>query len=135
MVETMAFGAANETASRHAEVVEDEFCAVNAAIAQFLDLAADGEAFTLFAQEHGHSLVARLSFRVRFGQHGKAVAVDTVGNPRLGAVQHIVFAVAARDGANALQVRARIGLREADATAPFATGEFRQKEVLLCLRA
>ncbi len=75
--------------------------------------------------------MARLGLGVGLDQQGQDVALDRVGDPQLGAVDEIVVALSARDGADALQVGAGVRLGERQAAAQLAGGETRQPVGLL----
>ena len=73
--------------------------------------------------------------RVGLHQDRQRVGVAGVGDPHLGAVDDVVVAVEPRSGADALQVRAGVGLGEADAGAALAGGQVGQVLLLLLLGA
>jgi hypothetical protein len=135
VLEAASLDATDQAVSRNAKILEDEFGAVDRAVAELLDLLANGESAALLGDEHGHALVTRLRLRVGLGQDGKATALHAVGDPGLGAVDDVIIAVASRDRANALQIRAATRFGESDAAAQLATGKARQESFLLFIGA
>jgi GntR family transcriptional regulator len=133
MLEAATLLLADELVCRYPAVLEHELGAVDGAVAQLLQLLAHREALALLGQEQAHALVRGGGLRIGLGQDGEAGAMDAVGDPGLGAVEHIVVAIATRHGADALQVGAGIGLGQADAATDLAGGEARQPRPLLRL--
>ncbi len=64
-------------------------------------------------------------------EHGQRVGIASVGDPHLRSIYDVVITVQPRGGADALQVRARVRLGQADAGAPPPRGEIRQVRLLL----
>ena len=93
-------------------------------------LAPNPVARALLRHEHAHACMAGLRIRVGFDQQGDAVAVDPIGDPGFGAVDHIVAAIGAGMGADGLQIRAAVRLGQRQAAPQLATREAWQ-EVLL----
>ena len=133
--EALALDAADQLVGGHAIIVEHQFGRVDAFIAQLVEFLAGGEAFPLVGDEQAHAFVARTGIGVGLDQQGKAAAVERVGNPGLGAVDHIVIAVPPGDRADRLEVGPGIGLGQREPAANFAAGEFGQPFRFLLRRA
>ena len=131
LVEALALLAADQVVGRQPVVLEHQLAGIDRLVAELLQLAADREARLLGSDEHAHALVAWVRSRVGLYQQRKATAFDAVGDPGLGAVDDVVVAIAPRRGADALQVRAGVGLRQRQAAAHLAAGELRQPCILL----
>ena len=112
-------------------VLEHELGGVDALVAELFELAADREASPFLGDEQAHAAVARLRVGIGLDQQREALAVDAVGDPGLGAVDHVAVAVAPRDRADRLQIGAAIGLGQREAAAQLAGGEARQEGLLL----
>ena len=106
------------------------------AIAELLELAAHAKPLALLGEKEAHALVAGLGARVGLDQERQARAVDAVGDPGLGAVDDVgVVALAARRGADRLQVGAAVGLSQREAAAQLARGEAGQVVLALVVGA
>ena len=82
--------AADQPVGRDRVVVEDQLGGIDALVAELFELAADREARALLGEEQAHAAVPRLGGRVGLDQQREALAVDAVGDPGLGAVDHVV---------------------------------------------
>jgi hypothetical protein len=111
---------------RHAVVVEDELCRVDALVAELLELLARREARALLAEQHRHAAVTGLGRGIRLQQDGEAMALDAVGDPGLRAVDDEMVAFTARAGADRLQVGAGVRLGQRETAAQLAGGEPRK---------
>ena len=135
MQEALAFLAAEQAVGRHAIVLEHQLAGVDGLVAALLQLLGHHEAIALLGDEHRHALVPRLRLRVGLDQQQHHVAVHGVGDPGLGAVDHVVVAFAPGHGADRLQVGAGVGLGQAQRAAQLAGGHARQVLALLFLGA
>ena len=136
MLQALALHPANELVGIDAIVLERELGRVDPAIAELLQLAADAEALALFGEEQAHALVAGLGVGVGLDQKSEAGAVDAVGDPGLGTVNHIgIVAFAACRGADRLQVGAAVRLGECEPAPELAGGEAGQVVVALLVGA
>ena len=136
VLETLALDSADELVGIHAVILEGELGGVDPAIAKLLELAADPEALALLGKEEAHALVARLGVGVGLDQQSEAGAVDAVGNPGLGAIDHVgVVAFTLGRRADCLEVRAAVGFRERKPAPKFAAGEAGQVGLALLVGA
>ena len=70
-----------------------------------------GRESILFGRDHqAHALVTGISLGIGFYKQRKTGAVNTVRDPGLGAVDHIIVTVAHGDGLDSLQIGAGIRL-------------------------
>src|SRR5262249_54269519 len=135
LVEALALDLADQVIGWDAIVLEDQLGGIDRLVAELLELAAHSEAGLLRRDEQAHALVARLGLRIGLYQPREAGAFDAVGDPGLGAVDHVVFPVAPRGHADGLQVGAGIGLGQRQPAANFAAGKGREPAPLLRLGA
>ena len=135
LLETTTLDSADQLLGRDTIVFEDEFSAVDRLVAELANFLGGFEAVALFADEHAHALMARLRLGVGFDEHTEAGTVDPVGDPGLRAVDDVVITITTRDGANALQIGACIGLGETNAAADFSARKLGQPTSLLFVRA
>ena len=70
---------------------------------------------------------------VGLDEQGEAAALDAVGDPGLGAVDHVVLAIAPGGRADTLQVGAGVGLRQRQSAAHLAARELGQPRLFLRL--
>ena len=134
LIEALAFDAADQVLLRHAIVLEHQLAGIDRLVAELFQLAADGEALLLGRDEQAHALVARLRLGIGLHQQREAAPLDAVGDPRLGAVDDVAVAVAPGRRADALQVRAGVGLRQRQPAAHLAGCELAQPRLLLVRR-
>ena len=123
--------AADQVLGRQAIVFQHQFGAVDRLVAQLVELLAHRKPRPLGRDEKAHALVARIGIGIGLGQKGKAAALDRIGYPGLGAVQHITIAAAPRDGADRLQVGAGIGFGQGKPAANLARGKAGQPGTFL----
>ncbi len=135
VLEAQSLLAADQPVGRNPIVLEHQLGRVDALVAELLQLAAHRKAVGFFSEEQAHAAVARLRLRIGLHQQRKALAMDAVRDPGLGAVDHIMIARAPCGGADRLQVGAAIGLGERQAAAQLARREPRQEFLLLRLGA
>ena len=140
MLEAASLHGPDEARRRHDEILEDELGGVHALVAELADRLHHAEPTgrgirALLDDEAGHPAVARSRRRIGEREQGERVALAAVGDEHLRPGQHEVVAPAARDGADGLDVGARLGLGEAEAAAGLAAGEARQEAVALRLGA
>ena len=91
-------------------VFKNELTRIDALIAKLLQLLAVLDALerhlgfgvNLGHDQHAHALVTGLGIGVGLDQQGDAMAFNGVRDPGLGAIDDIIVALAARDGADAL---------------------------------
>jgi hypothetical protein len=122
-------------ASRHAHIVEEQLRGVLRLQPHLVELAAAAEALCTIGlhQQQAHALGPGLAFGL--GHHDDQVGVLAVGDEGLGAVDQIVIAVAAGEGAHGLQVGAGAGLGHRDRRGQLARHHARQPALLLVLGA
>src|SRR5436853_7257065 len=82
---------ADQPVGRHFVIREDQLGRVEPLIAELFELFADREPRPLLGQEEAHAAVARLGGEVRFDQEREDLAVDTVRDPSLGAVDDVTL--------------------------------------------
>src|SRR5262249_22341390 len=108
--EALSFAATDQMLLGDAIVLENQLAGIDALVAEFLQLPADAEAGLFGGNEQAHALVSGLRRRVGLDQQGHARALDAVRDPGLGAVDHVMVAVAPRRHADRLQIGAGVGL-------------------------
>src|SRR3972149_6731849 len=112
------FDAAHEIRGGAWEALEEELRGVHALVAELGDGLHDLEPRrSLLDDEAGHALVAGLRLGVCQGEEREGVALAPVGHEHLGAGDEIAIAIAPGDGADGLDVGARVRLRQAKAAA------------------
>ena len=131
----VALRAADQATLRHAVVLEEQLGGIAAVVAELLQPAADPEARPLLGEEQRHAAMARRGVGIGLDQERKAGAFDRVGDPGLGAIDHVLVAGADGAGADRLQVGAAVRLGQRQAAAQLATGKARQEMPLLRLGA
>ena len=131
VLQPAAFDAADQPVHRHAVVLEHQLGTVDSLVAEFLQLATDGETGGLLRQQHAHAAMARFGGGIGLHQQREAGTVDAVADPRLGAVHHIGIALAARGHADRLEIGAAIRLGQRQTAAQLARGETWQELALL----
>src|SRR5438270_7492554 len=82
---------ANQPVGRDFVIRKDQLGRVEPLIAELFELFADREPRPLLGQEEAHAAVARLGGEVRFDQEREDLAVDTVRDPSLGAVDDVTL--------------------------------------------
>ena len=123
--------AAEHVLERHFAVLEHQFSRVRAAHAQLVELLRHGETLEIFLdQEGGHA--ARAGVQVGFGVHHQSVGIRSVGDPHLGAVQHVAVALQVGTQFHADDVGTGIRLGHRQRADMFAGNEF--GEIALFLR-
>src|ERR1700677_2449855 len=134
LLEPTAFAVAEQPLAADAGIIEKEFRLVRAAPMQRLDRLAAGYAPGVDVnQENAHAL--RAAFRVGLAYHGHHRAEVAVRDPDLAAVDHIVVALALREGAEAGDITAGLRLGEARLRDGFAARVSGQPLALLLLGA
>ena len=119
---------------RHLAVLKDQLAGVGAAHAELVELLSGGEALeALLDQERGDA--ARAGGGIGLGVDDENVGLGAVGDPHLGAVQHVPVASPVRPGAHRDDVRAGIRLAHGERADVLAGDQFRQISPLLPLRA
>ena len=93
LLEPLALFSADQIVPRHAKVLEYQFSAVDRAVAKLLQFFTYTEAVSFFTNEKTHALMPGRCVGVCFSEYRQTVAIDSIGDPRLGAVQDIVIAV------------------------------------------
>ena len=81
LLEAQTFDLADEFVFGNAKILEHEFRAVDRSVAQFFQFFSDRKSGSLFAQEHAHAPMGRLSRRVGLGQDRQTVSLDAVRDP------------------------------------------------------
>ena len=102
LVEASPFRLADEVIGRNAIILEDQLGGIDCLVAELLQLAAHPQAGLLRSDEQAHAFVARLGLGIGLHQEREAGAFHAVGDPGLGAVDHIVVGLAARRHAERL---------------------------------
>src|SRR5204863_329335 len=136
LLEPAPLDSAHQVRDRHAEVLEVDLAGLDALVAQLVDVAPDGEAGrVLLGGEQADALVRRIGARI--GLHHQRIdgGGARVGDEHLGAVHHVVVALAARGGADALRIAAGVGLRQAERRPVLAARHGGQVALLLLPRA
>ena len=133
--EALAFDAADQMIGRNAIILENQLRGIDRLVAELRQFAADRKALHLRRDEQAHAVVARLGVGIGLDQHREARAFGAVGDPRLGAVDDVMIAVAPRGHADALQVGAGVRLGQGETAANLAGGKLRQPARLLLRRA
>ena len=136
LLHSAAFNPTNEVFLRHAHINQGHFTGLGALVSELGQVLADGKARGAgFNQDQAHALVGWASRRVSLDQDGQRVGVASVGDPGLGAVDDVVIAIELGGGLDALQVRAGLGLGQANATATLTGGQVGQVLLLLLFGA
>ena len=116
-----AFDAADQIGGGHGDVVEEDFAGVDAFVAQFVEIAADGgTAIALLDGEHADAGVGGIGVGIRLGGNGEHRAVARVGDEHFRAGEDVVVAAADRGRANRLHIAAGVRLGQCEAAAFFA---------------
>ena len=134
LAKALALARPEQVGAGHAHVVEEQLGRVLRVQADLGQRAAAAKALRHLVRLHdqdGDALgaLARVGLDHQADQVGRAA----VGDVGLGTVDHVVVAVAARRGADALQVRARAGLGHGQSAHELARGHARQPVALLRL--
>src|SRR5262249_58721943 len=111
LVQPAPFNAADQSICGYLVVVEAELAGIDALITEFLELAADCESRRLLGDQQAHALVSRFGVRISFDQEGEAIPVQTVGDPGLPAINHVLAAYALGDRPDSLQIGAAVRFR------------------------
>ncbi|MNS92521.1 hypothetical protein D3C72_1266630 [compost metagenome] len=133
-LEAHAFAPADELVGVHAAFVEVHVRHEGAGLAHHAVGLAGRQARPALDQERRHALAA---LRAVFGagDDGEHIGHRRVGDEALGAVEHVVLALAARGGLHVARLRARLGLRQRQAAGELARRHARQPALLLRLGA
>ncbi|MCY1331083.1 hypothetical protein D9M69_167340 [compost metagenome] len=131
--EALAFRA-EQVLRRHADVVEEQLAGVLGLHADLLQALALAEAGHRGVHQE-QADAAGAGRRIGLGHDYHHVAVHAVGDEGLGAVQHVMVAVAHGTGAHALQVGAGARLGHGDGADQLAAGHARQVGLLQVLAA
>ena len=122
----------HEVLPRDLAVVEDELAGVDPLVADLLELAHDPEpGKVLLHHEQAHAPVRGRGLRIGLDERGEDVSFDAVGDPHLGAVDHVAAVAKLCPGADPLQVRAAVGLGEGDRAAQLPARATREIAPLL----
>ena len=121
---------ADDGAGRHAHVVEHHLARVRQAKAHLVLLGAGGKARCAPVDEKARD-TASASGRVGLGEDHVDARDRAVGDEGLGAVQHILVALAHRRGAHGGHIRPRAGLRQAEGGEPSLLGQLNEVARLL----
>ena len=134
--------AAQHLGLRDAEAVEHHLGGVDALVAHLVDLAGDREPLgdlaepaRLLDQQRRQVLVGLLGALVGLDEHRGEVRRAAVGQPHLGAVDHVVVAVGLRAGLDGRDVGAQVRLRHGEGAGHLPGRELRQVLLLLLLGA
>jgi len=136
VLEPEALDAADQVRRRNREVVEVQLGGLHRPVPELVDVAAYGQPRRALLDDEGaHAPVGRRCGRIGLGEKQERPTVAPVGDPHLRSGHAVHAPVAAGNRADRLQIRPRVGLREADAAAQLAPGEARQEVPLLLGRA
>ena len=136
VLEAAALDAADEVRGRHDDVLEEELRRVDPLVTELRDGLHDLESgVVLLDDEAGHTPVPRLGLRVGEGEEREGVPLAAVRDEHLGPVQHVRVTALLGDGANRLDVRARVGLGERQAAPRLAVRQAGQEAPPLRLGA
>ena len=124
-------------------IFKADLAGVDTLVPQFLQLAAPSDSRQFGAgvhvagrrDQHGHATMARLRIWVCLDQQGQDIPLDDIGDPQLGAIDHIVGAITSRPSVDALQVGPSRRFGQAQTAANLCGGEFGEPVGLLRLRA
>ena len=133
--EALPFDSADQLVCRYPIVFHHQFGGIDRLVAQLVELLSRREPIALVRDEKAHALVARIGRGVGLGEEREARAVDRVGYPGLGAVEHVIVAIALGDRADRLQVGSGIRLGQRQPAAYLARSELREPLRLLLRRA
>src|SRR5947199_6569071 len=101
--------------------IENKFSGLHPFVTQFFKCAADTQARRgRFDKKNAHATIRRMDGAIGAGQDSKNTGMDTVRNPQLGTIEHIVLAVPHGSHADSLDVAACIGLGDTQAAALIA---------------
>ncbi|MCY1424311.1 hypothetical protein D9M71_400490 [compost metagenome] len=124
--EALAFFRAEQVGHRHAHVVEEQLGGVLALLADLFEDAAAAEARQVFRLHHDDGDALGAQARVGLADQQHQVGQVAVGDEGLGAVDHVVIAVADGLGLDVLQVGAGARLGHGDGAHQLAAGHLRQ---------
>src|SRR5450759_975173 len=110
--EAGALGIAEQTGQGQAHLLEGDLATLHALVAQFGQVAREGEPRALLHQQDRDTLVPGTGRRVGLAEQGDQARPAGVGDPGLGAVDDVLAAVPQGGGADRLQVGATAGLRQ-----------------------
>ena len=128
--------ASNQVVGGDSDIVEYQLDGVEAAIAELVDVLADGEAVSgLLHDEATDSPVARLCVKIGLREDGDGVSALAVGDEHLTPVQDVLLAVARSGGLDVLDVAAGLGLGQAERAADVAVRHGGQQAFLLLFGA
>ena len=128
--------AAEQTVIGDEAVLEHDFAALGAFVAELADVLRHGHARrTLLDHQHAHALVRRSGGRIGLGQNRHRVRVAGVGDPHFGSVEDVAPVDLLRRRPDALKVGSGIRLRQCDARAAGACREFGKPAQLLLFGA
>ena len=96
--------------------------------------AADAKARRALLDQQHRQPLRRPRLRIGDGRNAVEIGMDAVGDEHLGAVEHIAVAIPARGGPDALHIRARARLGDADRDDFLAGDDVRHEAVLQRLR-
>ncbi|KAF5290255.1 hypothetical protein FQR65_LT20672 [Abscondita terminalis] len=133
-LEALAFASADDLVGRHAAAVEMHVGDGRAGLAHLAVGLAGGQARRTLHEEGRESLAARAAL-LRAGDDGEHIGQRCVGDEALGAVQHVVVALAARRGLDVARLRARVRLGQRQAARELAARHAWQPALLLVLGA
>jgi len=125
-LETHALHTADQLAGGHTHVVEDHVAGVGALLAHLVVALAQGQAGRVTFNDERADSGRATDRRVGACHHGENPGVGRVGDKALGAVDHVVVAIAHGGGFQRGSVGARIRLGEAERAEQRAAGQQRQ---------
>ena len=134
-LEALALDPADQVFRRHPGILEDHVGDLRALLAHFLFRLADAHARRARLDHKGGYPAGPLDLRVGAGHHGENAGGRGIGDIALGAVQHIVVAVAPGRGLQGGGIGTRLRLGQAEGRGQVAAGQFRQIFRLLIRRA
>jgi len=126
--------AAKHVFFRHLDILKHQFASVRATHAELVELLRNRETGGAFLEdESGHALGA--SGQIGFGVDHQHIAIGAVGDPHLGAVEHVAIAFFIGAQLHRNHVGTGVGLAHGQRADVFARNQLWQKFALLRLAA